>query len=127
MADEMTPITRLEGILAGQDIQPITRLEYFLKQYAGGGGSGGGAGAYVVNTTVSGSTVTCDKTAAEMFDAFQTGVVLIRIGTGEYINIFTVIAAARDGSAYTFVCPNGSENVAFRVTGGDSYPQASFG
>ena len=35
------PITREEKIIAGEDIQPITRLEYFLKEYSGGGGGGG--------------------------------------------------------------------------------------
>lgn len=36
----MEPITRQERILAGEDIEPITRMEYFLKE-AGSGGSGG--------------------------------------------------------------------------------------
>lgn len=126
MADEMTPITRLEGILAGQDIQPITRLEYFLKQYAGGG-SGGGAGAFVVNATMSGSTLTCDKTAAEMFDACQTRVVLISVEVSGAINVLTVIAAGKAGSAYTFGCSTGSSNIMFATTGGDSYPQATMG
>ena len=36
------PITRKEKIIAGKDLQPVTRMEFFLKAY-GGGGSGGGA------------------------------------------------------------------------------------
>lgn len=36
------PITRQEKILAGEDIKPITRMEYFLKEAASGGGGGGG-------------------------------------------------------------------------------------
>ena len=38
----LEPITRQEQIISGKDLQPITRMEKFLKEY-GGGGSGGGA------------------------------------------------------------------------------------
>jgi hypothetical protein len=38
----LEPITRQEQIISGKDLQPITRMEMFLKEY-GGGGSGGGA------------------------------------------------------------------------------------
>ena len=38
----LEPITRQEKIIAGKDLQPVTRMEFFLKAY-GGGGSGGGA------------------------------------------------------------------------------------
>ena len=34
----LEPITRQEKIIAGQDLEPITRMEMFLKQYGGGGG-----------------------------------------------------------------------------------------
>lgn len=34
MAD-LDPITRQEKIIAGEDIQPVTRLEHFLKNYGG--------------------------------------------------------------------------------------------
>ena len=36
----LEPITRAEQIIAGKDLEPITRLEKFLKQYGGGGGGG---------------------------------------------------------------------------------------
>ena len=54
MPDELTPVTRLEGLLngddiepvtrfeqflAGEDLEPVTRLEWFLKKAASGGGS----------------------------------------------------------------------------------------
>lgn len=42
----MEPITRKEKILAGEDIQPITRLEYFLKECVGGGGGGSSLPSY---------------------------------------------------------------------------------
>lgn len=38
---ELEAITRQEQIIAGKDLQPVTRMEFFLKAY-GGGGSGGG-------------------------------------------------------------------------------------
>lgn len=39
----LKPITRQEQIIAGKDLEPITRMEKFLKKYGGsGGGSGGG-------------------------------------------------------------------------------------
>ena len=34
----LEPITRQEKIIAGQDLEPITRMEMFLKQFGGGGG-----------------------------------------------------------------------------------------
>lgn len=40
----LEPITRQEQIIAGKDLEPITRTEMFLKQYGGSSdGSGGGA------------------------------------------------------------------------------------
>ena len=36
----LEPITRQEKIIAGKDLEPVTRMEMFLKQYGGGGGGG---------------------------------------------------------------------------------------
>ena len=46
----LKPITRQEQIIAGKDLEPITRMEKFLKEYGGGGGasSGGGATSYYI-------------------------------------------------------------------------------
>lgn len=38
---ELEAITRQEQIIAGKDLQPVTRMEFFLKSYAGGGSGGG--------------------------------------------------------------------------------------
>lgn len=43
MENKLNPITRAEQILSGEDLKPITRMEWFLKKAAEGGGSGGGA------------------------------------------------------------------------------------
>jgi len=44
--ENLEPAVRLEEILDGQDIEPATRLEYFLKKAAEGGG-GGVSGEYL--------------------------------------------------------------------------------
>lgn len=40
--DNLTPITRAEQLLAGVNLDPITRFEWFLKKAGQGGGGGGG-------------------------------------------------------------------------------------
>ena len=40
---ELEAITRQEQIIAGKDLQPVTRMEFFLKAYGGGGSGGSGA------------------------------------------------------------------------------------
>ena len=37
----MDAITRKERIISGENLEPLTREEYFLKEYSGGGGGGG--------------------------------------------------------------------------------------
>ena len=39
----LEPITRKEKIIAGENLEPITRMEQFLKKFGGSGGSGGGS------------------------------------------------------------------------------------
>ena len=96
----LEPITRQEQIIAGKDLEPITRMEKFLKQYGGGGGGGVGSadavlytkqtlteaqkkqareniGAeeqFAVNGTLNADqTVTLDKTFAQIQAAIQEG------------------------------------------------------
>lgn len=38
---DLTPMNRTEAILAGEDLEPTNRLEYFLKNAAGGSSGGG--------------------------------------------------------------------------------------
>lgn len=38
---ELEAITRQEQIIAGKDLQPVTRMEFFLQAYRGGGSGGG--------------------------------------------------------------------------------------
>ena len=80
----LEPITRQEKIIAGKDLEPVTRMEMFLKQYGGGGGGGGSVPAAggvttlhinvtAVNMETMEATFTADKTPAEMQQAAVTG------------------------------------------------------
>ena len=80
----LEPITRQEKIIAGQDLEPITRMEMFLKQYGGGGGGGGSVPAAggvttlhinvtAVNFETMEATFTADKTQLEIQEASVTG------------------------------------------------------
>ena len=95
----LEPITRKEKIIAGEDLQPITRLEKFLKEY---GGSGGGVSPEEVATIikeqfpqikeqfiVTFSTTdmknwTCDKTLAEITEAINSGKEVVGSVAGGY-------------------------------------------
>ena len=80
----LEPITRQEKIIAGQDLEPITRMEMFLKQYGGGGGGGGSVPAAggvttlhinvtALNMETMEATFTADKTPVEMQQASANG------------------------------------------------------
>ena len=80
----LEPITRQEKIIAGKDLEPVTRMEMFLKQYGGGGGGGGSVpaagGVTTLHINVSAmnretmeATFTADKTPLEMQEASVTG------------------------------------------------------
>ena len=78
----LEPITRQEKIIAGQDLEPITRMEMFLKNFGGGGGGSGGSSGGVttlhinvtaVNRETMEATFTADKTPAAMNQASVNG------------------------------------------------------
>lgn len=66
----LEPITRQEQIIAGKDLEPITRMEKFLKEY---GGSGGGGTVVVTFSTEDGERFTADKTFAEIHELAING------------------------------------------------------
>ena len=77
---ELEPITRQEQIITGKDLQPVTRMEFFLKAYGGGGSGGGGGGITTLHINVTAvnketmeATFTADKTPAEMQQASVNG------------------------------------------------------
>ena len=71
----LEPITRKEKIIAGENLEPITRMEQFLKKFGGSGGSGGGGGVFRVNLTPTneGNQCSADKTFAEIVAAYKGG------------------------------------------------------
>ena len=74
----LEPITRKEKIIAGENLEPITRMEQFLKKFGGsGGGSGGVTTLHInvtaINTETMEATFTADKTPLEMQEASVTG------------------------------------------------------
>lgn len=90
----LEPITRQEQIITGKDLQPVTRMEFFLKAY-GGGGSGGGGGVFRVNLTPTNvdNQYSADKTFAEIIAAHKGGMevqaVIVESGDGwEAISIY---------------------------------------
>ena len=87
-------ITRQEQIIAGKDLQPVTRMEFFLKAY-GGGGSGGGGGVFRVTITPTNveNQYSADKTFDEIVAAHKGGmeveaVVVESEGVLEAISIY---------------------------------------
>ena len=72
----LEPITRKEKIIAGQDLEPITRMEMFLKNFGGGGG-GGATTLHIdvtaINRETMEATFTADKTPMEMVQASVNG------------------------------------------------------
>lgn len=54
---ELTPITRKEKIIAGENIEPITREEAFLKEYGGGGGGTSDYEALENKPSINGNTL----------------------------------------------------------------------
>ena len=74
---ELEAITRQEQIIAGKDLQPVTRMEFFLKAYGGGGSGGGGGSVLIVNITKNpeDDSLVADKTVAEIIAAARTQLV----------------------------------------------------
>lgn len=84
----LEPITRQEQIIAGKDLEPITRMEKFLKYFGGGGGGVSSEEVVAIVkeqfpqikeqfiVTFSSTDMknwTCDKTLAEITEAINSG------------------------------------------------------
>lgn len=93
-------------------------VTYALAKKNAGGGSGGGV--LVVNITEGsgGGFNVCDKTAAEMYQAFQSGLVQFNYDGNGYS--LCVSAANVDGYGYVFTV-GGSEAV-FHADSGTDFP-----
>ena len=79
----LEPITRQEQIIAGKDLEPITRMEKFLKQYGGGGG-GGFEYDFIIRMSLDGGLTLENGTYASIMAKLGTlpinGKVLINFG-----------------------------------------------
>ena len=127
----LEPITRKEKIIAGENLEPITRMEQFLKKFGGSGGSGGGGGVFRVNLTQTDdeNQYSADKTFAEIVAAHKGGMeveaVTVDSSNGlEYIAIYRLIsingfenkivfanAGSMMGSWYIFEATMGADGV----------------
>lgn len=76
------PYNRAERILSGEDLEPTTRLEYFMKEAASGGGGGGGADVITVtlsydDVTDDGFTYVSDISVDDTISAMAAGKIVI--------------------------------------------------
>ena len=114
----LEPITRAEQIIAGKDLEPITRMEMFLKQYGGGGGSGSGfeydfiirtsldeTGGNVLHTLEKGTYATImEKLGMQPIN----GVILVNLGDRQKSDYKAVAVEYVDNklSVYVFSVPD---------------------
>ena len=100
----LEPITRQEKIIAGQDLEPITRLEMFLKNFGGSGGGGASsADVFIIHATM-GETDTnaqLDKTAEQIYEAYQSGKYCLAYARGTFFQVTSVKA---NGARYSMEC-----------------------
>ena len=73
----LTPVTRPEAILDGEDIAPVTRREYFMQKAASGGGGGGGDSVVYMRSAPGGffvdydAKIPVDKTVPEILSGLD--------------------------------------------------------
>ena len=80
---DLTPITRKESIIAGENLDPVTREEWFLKHYGGGGGGGSSSVAFIRGTkSTDNSTVTLEKSYTEIKAMIESGVLPVIVVNG---------------------------------------------
>lgn len=93
----LEPITRQEQIIAGKDLEPITRLEKFLKEYAGsgGGGSGGSGGSIAVDSELSDTSENPvqNKVVKAALDALAIPTLHITVNSLDMSTMVTTITA----------------------------------
>ena len=87
----LEPITRQEKIIAGQDLTPITRMEMFLKQFGGGGGASS-ADVFIIHVTTDETYTNAqlDKTAEQIYEAYQSGKYCLVAMRGAFVPVVSV-------------------------------------
>ena len=101
----LEPITRQEKIIAGQDLEPITRMEMFLKEYGGSGGGGGASSSdvFIIHATLDETQTNAqlDKTAEQIYEAYQSGKYCLACVDGTF---FPATLVGTDGTRYIMRC-----------------------
>ena len=87
----LEPITRQEQIIAGKDLEPITRMEKFLKQYGGGGGASS-SDVFIIQATLdeTHANAQLDKTAEQIYEAYQSGKYCLVCVSGGFLQVTSV-------------------------------------
>lgn len=80
----------------------------WAEQSGSGGGGGTGGGVLVVNVTIIDGVRTCDKTAGEIWAAFQTGLVYFAESENGDIVYMSMCSAADHKDGYSFYTVGGS-------------------
>ena len=122
----LEPITRKEKIIAGENLEPITRMEQFLKKFGGSGGSGGGGGAdddvYTIKRIANEETGEMELQGdyAGAMEAWQGGKKLKfvegAIFEGQEIIRYESFSYAKVSSGFTFVCYGGRNFIDYTLT-----------
>ena len=99
----LEPITRQEKIIAGKDLEPVTRMEMFLKQYGGGGGGASSSDVFIIHATPDETYTNAqlDKTAEQIYEAYQSGKYCLACFDGTFFHVSTV---GTDGQRYLMRC-----------------------
>ena len=103
----LEPITRQEQIIAGKDLEPITRMEMFLKEYGGGGGSGSGFEYdFIIRTSL-------DETGGNVLHTLEKGTyatIMEKLGTQPINGVILVNLGDRQKSDYKAVAVEYADN-----------------
>lgn len=128
----MEPITRKERILSGEDIKPITRLEHFLKEAAGGGG---GSSLPSYSSADIGKFLAIGEGGSALQDVIPEQTVTIESNGGQGVYIFPDNAGvnkaffqnAQEGDVCTIVIDNTEvESTATNVYGMVLFPAGDY-
>lgn len=115
----LEPITRQEKIIAGKDLEPVTRMEMFLKNFGGGGGADD---VYTIKQILNGETGKTELQGdyAGAMEAWQSGKKLkfvdaASFGVQEFIR-YESFSYAKVSSGFTFVCYGGRNFIDYTLT-----------
>lgn len=118
----ISKLTMSNGVVYNiKDSQARKDIEDIKKNgSAGSGGSGGGV--FVVDCTMEGQRLTAEKTAGEIFEAVESGLIVIFKLTSSPIAIYMYCLSANnmDGYKFAVALQSGNNFVVDRFTASDS-------